>query len=485
MPKALDQGRLIAYLKGRYERHLRRLQELVRQPSVSPEDRGIRECAELVRRYLKELGCEDARLVETSGNPVVFGTYDAGAPLTVLLYGMYDTQPADEPSWRVPPFEGRVIELEPFGACLVARGAYNTKGALAGFLNACEAIREVSGELPVNLIFAIEGEEELGSRHLPEFIEAMKGELSKADLLFFPIPSENRRGRAVQHLGVKGIVYFELELDGAKWGRGPLEFGIHGSNKAWVDSPAWRMIQALATMTSPDGNRVLIEGFYDDVAVPTQEDLRLVRELAKVFDEAAMKEQLRVSKFIGDASGEEALKLYLFSPTLNIDGIWGGYIGPGSKTLLPHKITVKMDVRLVPNMKVERVLPMIRDHLNRRGFPEVELRPLDVGYPPARMPYGHKYAKAVREAYRALGKEVEVWPTLAGSAPFSLFAAPPLGLPFVEGGLGHGGLAHSPNEYLVVAEGGPTGGLLSMEASFAIILQNLAAAGPREEPAGP
>jgi acetylornithine deacetylase/succinyl-diaminopimelate desuccinylase-like protein len=480
----VDIARIREAAKSRYGEHLARIQGLVRQVSVSPEGRGIRECAELVAGHLSALGAKSVRLVETGGNPVVYGEYDAGRPLTVLLYGMYDTMPADEPGWTVPPFEGRVVELSPFGQCIVARGAYNTKGALMAFLNACELIRDVEGELPVNLIFAIEGEEELGSRNLPRFIEKMQQSLRRADVLFSPIPSENRVGRAVQHLGVKGIVYFEVELDGARWGRGPTEFGIHGSNKAWVDSPVWRLIHALSTMTTEDGNRVLIEGFYDDVAVPTAEDLELLEELSNVFDENVVKEEMRVKQFIGDKRGLEALKLYLFSPTLNINGIWGGYTGPGTKTLLPHKVTAKMDVRLVPNMRREKVLPLIRRHLDRMGYPEVEIRVLEEGYNPARMSYKNKYVQAVWRVYRSFGKQVERWPTLAGSAPFSMFAEPPLNLPFVEGGLGHGGLAHSPNEYLVVGEGGPTGGLVTMETSFAAILHALAEAQGQPEPAG-
>ena len=198
-------------INSKYEEHLKRVQRLIRQPSVNPLNIGIRDCAELVKDMFLEIGCSEARLVETSGNPVVFAKYNANAEKTVLVYMMYDTMPADEEGWIVPPFEGKVIDMPPFGATLVARGAFNTKGPLAAFLNAVEAIKEVTKELPVNLIFVAEGEEELGSRHLPEFIQKYQSELKKADVLFFPTASENRRGKPIIHLGVKGIVYFELD----------------------------------------------------------------------------------------------------------------------------------------------------------------------------------------------------------------------------------------------------------------------------------
>src|SRR5579875_458408 len=461
--------RIFEAINARYENHIRRIQRLIRQPSVSPLNIGVRDCAELVKDMFLEIGCSEAKLVETSGNPVVFAKYNANAEKTILIYMMYDTMPADEEGWLAPPFEGRVINMPPFGDTLVARGATNTKGPLAAFLNVVETIKDVAGELPVNLIFVAEGEEELGSRHLPEFLEKYQNELKKADLLYFPTAAENRKGKPIIHLGVKGIVYFELELSGEKWGKGPTKFGIHGSNKAWVDSPVWRFIHALSSMTSEDGNKVLIDGFYDKVAVPNEEDEYLLKELEKTFDEEAIKEQLKIKEFIEGKHGIEALKLYLFSPTLNIDGIWGGYIQEGTKTLLPHKITAKMDVRLVPNMQAKDVLPMIRRHLDKAGFKEVEIRMLEVGYNPARMSYKDKYVQALLKSIEQLGKKPEIWPTLAGSAPFSMFHDPPLNLPFIVGGLGHGGLAHSPNEYLVIGEDGPTGGLRSMEKSFALI----------------
>ncbi|MEM2243122.1 MAG: M20/M25/M40 family metallo-hydrolase [Candidatus Bathyarchaeia archaeon] len=470
----MNKEKVFKYIDEHFEDHLKRLQELVRQPSISAEGLGIRECANLVKDYFKALGCKDARLVETSGNPVVYGYYDAGADKTLIVYMMYDTQPVDEPGWIVPPLEGRVVEMEPFGKCLVARGAINTKGELGAFINACESILAAGEEIPLNLIFVAEGEEELGSRHLPEFINKYLDKLKEADAVFFPTADQDEKGKVQMTLGVKGIVYFELELDGKSWGYGPTEFDIHGSNKAWVDSPALRMIQALSTLTTKDGNTVLVEGFYDNVAPPSQEDLELIEKLEKTFDEETVKKEMKVERFINDMHGKEALLKYLYSPTLNIDGIWSGYTGPGTKTVLPHKITVKVDVRLVPNMTVDEVIPKIRRHLDKHGFKEIKIVQLEEGYGWAKTSIREPAAQAVLKTYREFGYEPEIWPHMAGSAPFCMFNREPLNLPFVMGGIGHGGRAHAPNEYIVISEGGPTGGLTTLEKSYVAILDNMA-----------
>lgn len=464
--------KIYKYIDEHINEHIAKLQEIVRQPSISAENIGIRECAELIRKYFEELGCVETKIVETKGNPVVYGEYDANSNKTLIVYMMYDTQPIDEQGWIVDPLAGEIIDMPQFGKCLVARGAYNTKGELRAFLNACESIKACKEEIPINLIFVAEGEEELGSRNLPEFIKKYEKKLKKANAVFFPSADQDQNGKVIMSLGVKGIIYFELELNGKEWGYGPTEFDIHGSNKAWVDSPAWRMIQALSTMTTKDGNTVLIENFYENVAPPNQEDLELLKKIEETFDEETIKKEMKVERFINDLHGIEALKKYLYSPTLNINGIWSGYIGPGTKTVLPYKIVAKIDVRLVPNMKVEEVLPKIRKHLDKHGFKEIKIRELETGYGWAKTSIKEKIVQATINSYREFGFEPEVWPLMAGSAPFCMFNREPLNLPFVSGGLGHGGRAHSPNEYLVIQEGENVKGLATLEKSYVSMLYN-------------
>jgi acetylornithine deacetylase/succinyl-diaminopimelate desuccinylase-like protein len=461
------------YIDQNIDKHIVKVQELIRQPSISPQDVGVRDCAELLRKSLKELGCQRAELIETSGNPVVVGELDVGAKKTVLAYMMYDTQPIDDPGWSVPPLEAKLVDLDPFGRVLMARGATNSKGPLQGFLNACDAIQKTGDKLPVNLLFAIEGEEELGSRNFPEFLKKEEKTVKKADCVFFPFMSQDPTGKVMNYLGVKGIVYVELELDGKSWGYGPTEFDIHGGSKCVVDNPAWRLVQALSSMTTPDGNRVLIEGFYDDVEPISQEDEELLTQLEKTYDEESFKAPLKIERFIDDGHGREILEKYIFGPTLNINGIWSGYTGPGTKTVVPWKATAKVDVRLVPNMQVKDVIPMLRRHLDSQGFPMVKIIELESGYGWAKLSINHPLAQAVLETYQEFEYPIESWPLLSGSAPFSMFAQKPFNLPFVVAGLGHGARAHSPDEYIVIDEGGPTGGLATAEKSFVSILNRI------------
>ncbi|UCH37092.1 MAG: M20/M25/M40 family metallo-hydrolase [Candidatus Bathyarchaeota archaeon] len=467
------------YIDEHYQDHVRKLQQLLKQPSISAENRGISECAELLQNYFIELGCQESQIVETRGHPVVFGDYNIDAETTVMVYLMYDTQPVDDPGWIVPPLEGRIVPLPPFGNCLVARGAINTKGPLRAFLNACESIKAVRGKLPVNLMFVAEGEEELGSRHLHEFLEEYQPTLEKADVVFYPSAAQDQNGKIIMSLGFKGIVYFELQVSGQNWGYGPTQFDIHGSNKAWVDSPVWRMIQALSSMTSNNGNHVLLDGFYENVVPPSPEDEALLTQLVQTFNEEAVKDIMKVSHFIDDSHGRSALLRYLYSPTLNINGIWSGYTGPGTKTVLPHQITAKVDVRLVPNMKVNDVLPQIRQHLDKHGFNEDQIIQLESGYGWAKTSIHQSASQAVLNTYHEFNYQPEIWPHKAGSAPFSMFNGPPLNLPFAMGGIGHGGRAHAPNEYLVIEESGPTAGLATLEKSYVAILDNLAKLGNR------
>ncbi len=460
------------YIDAHLNEHIKKLQDFLRQPSVSAENYGVRECAELLKSYFVKLGCKNARLIETQSFPVVYGEYDAHAQKTLLVYMMYDTQPFTGEKWTSPPLEARLVDIEPFGKCVIARGAINTKGPLIAFLNALESILAVGEEIPVNLKFVAQGDEELESTHFAEFVKEHK-DMLKADALFGPDACQDEKGKAIMGLGWKGIEYVELECSGKSWGRGPMEFDIHSSDKSWIDSPAWRMIHALATMTSKDGNKTLIEDWYENVKPPSKEDLELVDKLVETFDEEAIKHEAKVERFINDLHGRELLLQYMYSTTLNIDGIWGGYTGPGSKTVLPHKVTVKMDARLVPDQKSEEVIQKIRKHLDKHGYTDITVKSLDP-YEWAKTSVKEPIVQAAIQAYEKLGYKPEIWPITASSVPYYLFNRGPLYLPFIDAGLGHGGRAHSPDEYLVIEGNDKVAGLAGCEKSFVIILDTYA-----------
>lgn len=471
--KMLKIDKINNYIDKHADEHIRRVQEFMRQPSVSAENYGVRECADLLRSYYEKLGCKVAKVMETGGpHPVVYAEYDAGAEKTLLIYLMYDTQPFNEKEWASPPLEARLVDIEPFGKCVVARGAINSKGPLVAFLNALESIRAVGDEPPFNFKFISQGDEELASRYFADFVWKHK-DMLKADALFSPDAYQDRDGKVSMELGYKGIVYFELECNGKAWGRGPTEFGIHSSAKSYVDSPVWRMIQALATMTSEDGNKVLIDGWYDNIRPLTKEDLELIDKLAKTFNEEEIKKEGKIERFLGDLHGKDLLIQYCGSTTLNIDGVWGGYTGPGSLTLLPHKVTVKMDVRLVPNQTSEEVIPKVRKHLDKHGYKDMIIRSLDP-YEWSKESLKEPIVQATIQAYRKMGYEPEIWPISGGSVPFYLFTSKPLKMPFTCAGLGHGARAHAPDEYFVIEGNEKVAGLAGCEKSYVTILDELA-----------
>ncbi|HLC26515.1 MAG TPA: peptidase dimerization domain-containing protein, partial [bacterium] len=206
-------------------------------------------------------------------------------------------------------------------------------------------------------------------------------------------------------------------------------------------------------------------------ASPTSEDLELIRDLSSQFDSSLWQQTHAIRRWADDLSGQELLMRFMFSPTLNIQGIWGGHTGAGSKTVLPHKGVCQIDVRLVPGMTVEEVHEKLRAHLDRHGYGDIAILPLG-GYPPARTSLKTKLVQAVVQMYRDHDITPQIWPLSGGSWPMYLYCEKPLRLPYCAGGLGHGGGAHSPDEYLVIEGNGAVAGLVEAEKSYVDILYN-------------
>jgi acetylornithine deacetylase/succinyl-diaminopimelate desuccinylase-like protein len=467
-----DHARIYAYIDAHLDDHLAKLRRWLRQPSVSAQGVGIAEMAALVRDDLRAIGFHEAELVQTSGHPGVWGYYDAGAAKTLMVYLMYDVQPVTPEDWTTPPFEAALAET-PLGTVVRARGATNQKGPERAFLNALEAIVAVEGTLPVNLMVTAEGEEELGSPHYPEIVDRYEARLRTASGAFFPFNGQNASGELELNLGVKGILYLELEASGGARG-GPTRAEIHGSYKALVDSPVWRLVQALATLTTPDGNTILVPGYYDAVRPPTPEEERLIRRLLDTWDEAGERRALGVERWIDGMTGEEAILSYLYHPTLNIDGLWAGYTGPGVKTILPHRATAKIDSRLPMGLTPDHALDLIRRHLAANGFGDLTIRRLSA-YPASQTSVETEIVRAGISVANKYGVPPIVWPRLAGSAPFYQFTER-LKLPLLLAGFGHGSGAHGPDEYMVVAPrpGSRIFGLAAIEKGYVDLLYALA-----------
>lgn len=465
-----------AYIDQHLPEHLEHLRRWVRQPSVSAQNVGIQEMANLLKEDLRKLGFQEAELVPTDGHPGVWGYYDAGAEKTLAVYMMYDVQPVEPEGWKVDAFEGALVD-HPLGKALMARGATNQKGPQRAFLNALEAIIATRGKLPVNLMIVAEGEEEIASPHYPQIIKRYEERLRRASGVFFPFNGQGPSGDMSMFLGVKGIVSFELEARGGPRG-GPTQAEIHGSLKAITDSPVLHLVQAMASLTSEDGNTILVPGYHDSIRPPSEEEQRLVNGMLEEWErrEPGMRQSLGVQQWSGGVSGRESLLRYLFTTTLNVDGMVAGYTGPGMKTILPHKATAKLDSRLVPDQTPEEALRLIRAHLDAKGFQDVELRPLS-GYPPAQTSVSAPLVQAAISTYNKYGLPPSVAPRLAGSAPYYVFTQR-LRLPMISGGIGHGSGAHAPNEYMVVepAAGSKIAGLAAIEKHYVDLLYALSEA---------
>jgi len=459
---------IYAHIDKNLDSHFKNIRRWVRQPSISAQNVGITEMAVLLRDDLAKIGFSETTLVPTAGHPGVWGYYDAGATKTLLIYMMYDVQPVNAGDWETPPFEGNLLERE-LGQVLMARGSTNQKGPQRALLNAIDSIIKVSGTLPVNLMVLAEGEEELGSPNYPYLVDVYEERLKTADGVLFPFNSQNLNGEVAVLLGVKGINYWELESKGGSWG-GPGKMEIHGSFKAVVASPTQRLISAIASMTSADGNTILIDGYYDDVRPPTVEESLLINAMSSKWSTADWEKNFLVSRFIGDQKGVDVLMRYFYDVTLNVDGIWSGYNGEGVKTILPHIATAKMDSRLPMGVDPETQFARLRKHLDDHGFDDIIIRKLSA-YPAAQTSIDAPLVQAAMGVFAKWANISIVMPRIGGSAPFYQFTER-LGLPLVFNGLGHGSGAHGPNEYMLIYphKDSKIAGLADIEKSYVDLL---------------
>ncbi len=373
---------MFAEITKRHDESLKRLQTWIHQPSIAAENRGMNEGCELTMQMLREAGFAQVTKVPTDGQPGIFATLDAGAPKTLGLYFMYDVKQVDPAEWSSPPWDAALVDKPGLGKVVIGRGAVNQKGPEATFLAALHAIHGAGRKLPVNLVFVAEGEEEIGSPHFhqvvhrPEVLAAIK----KCSGIFMPSSSQGLDGEVTITLGAKGVVELELISSGEKWGRGPRK-DVHSSNKARLDSPAWHLVEALATLVSPDGNDPAIEGFAAKARPVSDAEKKMIAQAATRLNEANTKKLLGVDHWVHDVSWHEAIELLVSRPTVNIEGLVGGYTGPGGKTILPGRAVAKIDMRLVPDMTAAEALAALKAHLAKKGFADIEVK-MSGGYDP-------------------------------------------------------------------------------------------------------
>jgi acetylornithine deacetylase/succinyl-diaminopimelate desuccinylase-like protein len=423
---------LDAYLESNLEASLQELARLVAQPSVAAQNWGLQECASLVAEMLHRRGFH-VEVMPTGGAPVVLAERKGRSDKTLLFYNHYDVQPPEPLElWETPPFEPSIRDGKMYG-----RGVSDDKGHLVARLFALDALLATEGELPCNVKFIIEGEEETSSLHLHEFILQNKERL-QADACIWEFGYVDHRDVPMQYLGLRGICYVELSVETAAT---DVHSGLGGSI---FPNAAWRLVWALHTLKGVD-ERIRIPGFYDAVRPPSARDWELMAALPDVAEE--YRKRYGVREFIKGLQGGAELHIEeVFSPTCTICGLTSGYQGAGAKTVLPARASAKVDFRLVPDQHPQDILQKLRAHLDREGFSDVQIRFLG-GEPPARTDPDHPFINLVVETARPVyGVPMQKVPMTGGSGPIYPFVHE-LGLPVATAGLGYPDTrAHAPNE---------------------------------------
>jgi len=418
-----------AFLAEQRPRFIDDLKSFVAQPSVAATGHGMIEMAEIVQQRLQQIGAA-VQQIPTGGAPIVYAELGSG-PRTLLIYNHYDVQPPDPIDlWTTPPFEPTLRDGK-----LFARGVSDNKGDLSCRLHAIEAWQNTIGPLPLKIKWVIEGEEEIGSPHLAAFAQQYAA-LLQADGCLWETGGKNEDDRMTLTMGLKGIQYLELRVRGA-------ERDLHSGYAAVAPSAVWRLVWALNTLKDQN-DEILIEHYYDHVRAPNEAELAMLK--AMPFDEAKRLASLGIEHFINDEHGLDVLQRLYYGPTVTICGIQSGYTGEGMKTVLPNYAFAKIDCRLVPDLTPEICVSLLRAHLDRRGFTDVEIVPLNGDHPATSAvdaPIVTACESAVREVYGHLPVLI---PLSAGSGPmYPLTTA--LGIPTVMAGVTYpGSRAHAPDE---------------------------------------
>jgi acetylornithine deacetylase/succinyl-diaminopimelate desuccinylase-like protein len=427
-----DINKIDSFLEKNLNKSLDELKLYVSQPSISAQNIGLKECAQLVKEMLEKRGFK-VEVISTEGAPVVYAERKGKSNKTLLIYNHYDVQPPEPLElWESPPFEPEIRNGKMYG-----RGVSDDKSHLTSRLFAIDAILKEEGDLPCNLKFIIEGEEETASLHLHDFVRDFKEKL-KADACIWEFGGVDHREVPMQYLGLRGICYVELSVES-------LGTDVHsGLGGSIFPNAAWRLTWALNSLKGPD-ERIRIPGFYEDVKPPSARDRELMEKLPNIEEE--YKNRYGVKDFIKGLKGGIDLKMEeVFTPTCTICGLTSGYQGPGSKTVQPARASAKVDFRLVPDQRPDDILKKLRAHLDSEGFKDIEIKFLG-GEAAARTDPDDAFIKLVVDtAKEVFEMPMELVPMVGGSGPSYPFVHD-LGLPVATAGLGYPDTrAHAPNE---------------------------------------
>jgi acetylornithine deacetylase/succinyl-diaminopimelate desuccinylase-like protein len=439
----LWRGRTIALVAGPDYAHieaeaLRLTEILCREPSVSAEGRALDSTATLVEELLAGSGFETRQLRVEGGPAAVYGEQRGRSDYTLLLYNHYDVQPAVPLElWESPPFEPTLRDGK-----LFARGTADNKGELAVRLAVIRSLREQTGELPISIRWIIEGEEEVASPHFDEIVRLNADALQADSCLWEGGPARLSDGRPNVGLGFKGMLFVRLDVQ-------LLQTDAHSAAAAVVPSAAWRLVEALGSLRNADGT-VRIPGFYDAVLAPTDAERRAIAEQSDAM-ERDVREVLGIDEFLDELTGPELRERASFGPTGNIAGIKTGYSGPGMKTVLPAEASAWLDFRLVPEQHPDEILALLRAHLDREEFGDVEVTALgsaEAAGTPIEHPFVHQVA---RIAEAVTGERASIMTRVGGTLPIIASLQRHLGVPGLappDNPFYFGSRAHAPNEHI-------------------------------------
>ncbi len=429
-----NQDAFNAYVEANRERFLQEFAEFIAIPSVAADGRGIQPMADLLTERLRKIGATAQQFpLAEGGSPVVYAELKGASEPTLMIYNHYDVQPeVPVDLWDTPPFE-----LARKDGMLYGRGVSDDKGELLSRIQAVEAWIATQGPLPVTLKWVVEGEEEISSVHLPGWVDEHR-DLLDADGVLWEGGGYDAKGRYIFAEGCKGIAYFELHSHGPA-------MDLHSSLAPIVPNPAWRLVWALATLKGPD-DTILIDDYEKHLAVPSAELLARI-DAAPIDDLPVDMQQYGLSGWLNGMDDKAAYRRLITEPTVTICGIQSGYTLKGSKTVLPAHAFAKVDCRLVPNLTPPLVQDLLRKHLDRRGFADIEIRLLG-GEDPADSPVNSRIERAVlRAGSLAFGVDPIAVPRTPGSGPMHALSTH-LGIPTICGGATWhpNSRVHSPNE---------------------------------------
>ncbi len=423
---------VLQYLEKHTNQALETVKQLVRIPSVAAKGEGIEETATLLKSMFEQLGMK-TKVHPTSGAPVVTASLDVGATRTLLFYDHYDVQPAEPfDLWDSPPFKPEIRNGRLYG-----RGTADNKGDTTSRIWTIRAFQETGTPLPVNIKFVVEGEEEIGSIHLSEFVDANKDFL-KADGGIWEFGGAAIDGIQEAWLGLKGDFYVQLEVE-------RLNRDVHSSTATHLPSAPFRLIWALNSLKD-ENERILIPGWYDDIKPLTKADWQYLDKVNMLEEET--KKYYGVDSYVLNLTGDKLKEIYYNGPTCCISGLTSGWQGKGSKTVLPAKASAKVDFRIVENMDPKDLLKKLRAHLNNQGFSDVKITWYEA-YPAAKTSPEHPFSQIVNTANKKIfGHDLRIHITSPASGPLYLFKDL---VPMVSIGVSdYDSRGHSPNESIKI-----------------------------------